>query len=186
MVAGLLVSYLPFSTRLMNGALTQIHRELEEAGVVSGAARLKVLTKVTLPLLLPPFLMGCIWVAAHAFRSTQHSTDAEHEGYSYDQRFSLQLWDTEGNFSGAAALGMLLVVCTMILTFMSRRLVQRAFSSWERDATQLLIFSALGEPNALSAVSDSAGTTERVTGPSTRIRRRSATRRLERNPRVCP
>jgi hypothetical protein len=88
----------------MNGALTQIHRELEEAGAVSGAARLKMLTKVTLPLLLPRFLMGCIWVAAHAFRSTQHSTDAEHEGYSYDQRFSLSALGYGREFFGSRSL----------------------------------------------------------------------------------
>jgi iron(III) transport system permease protein len=87
----------------MNGALTQIHRELEEAGVVSGAARLKVLTKVTLPLLLPPFLMGCIWVAAHAFRSRSIPLMLSTKGKATISVFSFQLWDTEGNFSGAAA-----------------------------------------------------------------------------------
>ena len=66
-MAGLLVTYLPFSTRLMNGALTQIHKELEEAGLVSGARRMTVLFKITLPLILPPFVMGFLWVASHSF-----------------------------------------------------------------------------------------------------------------------
>ncbi|MGH7848246.1 MAG: ABC transporter permease [Candidatus Binatia bacterium] len=134
MMVGLLVSYLPFSTRLMNGALTQIHRELEEAGVVSGAAHLRVLTKITLPLVLPPFLMGCIWVAAHAFRSLSIPLMLSTKDTATISVFLFQLWDTEGNFSGAAALGMLLVLFTMLLTFLSRRFVQHAFSSWERES----------------------------------------------------
>jgi iron(III) transport system permease protein len=134
MMVGLLVSYLPFSTRLMNGALTQIHRELEEAGVVSGAGRLRVLTKITLPLVLPPFLMGCIWVASHAFRSLSIPLMLSTKDTATISVFLFQLWDTEGNFSGAAALGMLLVLFTMLLTFLSRRFVQHAFSSWERES----------------------------------------------------
>jgi iron(III) transport system permease protein len=133
MVAGLLVNYLPFSTRLMNGALTQIHRELEEAGVVSGAARIKVLTKITLPLILPPFLMGCIWVAAHAFRSLSIPLMLSTKDTATISVFLFQLWDTEGNFSGAAALGILLVACTMVLTLSLRRFVQTALGSWERE-----------------------------------------------------
>ena len=134
MVAGLLVNYLPFCTRLMNGALTQIHRELEEAGVVSGAARIKVLTRITLPLIFPPFLMGYIWVAAHAFRSLSIPLMLSTKDTATISVFLFQLWDTEGNFSGAAALGILLVLCTMMLTLVTRRLVQHAFSSWERES----------------------------------------------------
>jgi iron(III) transport system permease protein len=133
MVAGLLVTYLPFSTRLMNGALTQIHKELEEAGIVSGARRLTVLMKITLPLILPPFIMGFIWVASHAFRSL---TVPLMLSTSETQTISVLLfflWDRNADFSGAAALGMLLIVAVTVLTLLSRRFVEEAFSGRQRS-----------------------------------------------------
>jgi len=132
MVAGLLVTYLPFSTRLMNGALTQIHKELEEAGMVSGARRLTVLMKITLPLILPPFVMGFIWVASHAFRSLTIPlmlSTPETETISVLLFF---LWDRNADFSGAAALGILLILVVSGLTLASRRLVEEAFSGRQR------------------------------------------------------
>jgi len=132
MVAGLLVTYLPFSTRLMNGALTQIHKELEEAGMVSGARRLTVLMKITLPLILPPFVMGFIWVASHAFRSLTIPlmlSTPETETVSVLLFF---LWDRNADFSGAAALGILLILVVTTLTLASRRLVEEAFSGRQR------------------------------------------------------
>ena len=132
MAAGMLVGYLPFSTRLMNGALTQIHRELEEAGMVSGARRLTVLTKITLPLVLPPFVMGMIWVSAHAFRSLSIPlmlSTPETETISVLLFF---LWDRNADFSGAAALGILLILAVTMLTLISRRLIEDAFSGRAR------------------------------------------------------
>jgi iron(III) transport system permease protein len=133
MVAGLLVTYLPFSTRLMNGALTQIHKELEEAGMVSGARRLTVLLKITLPLVLPPFVMGFIWVASHAFRSLTIPlmlSTPETETISVLLFF---LWDRNADFSGAAALGIILIITVSILTLLSRRFVEEAFSGRQRN-----------------------------------------------------
>jgi iron(III) transport system permease protein len=133
MVAGLLVTYLPFSTRLMNGALTQIHKELEEAGMVSGARRLTVLLRITLPLVLPPFVMGFIWVASHAFRSLTIPlmlSTPETETISVLLFF---LWDRNADFSGAAALGIILIITVSILTLLSRRFVEEAFSGRQRN-----------------------------------------------------
>ena len=39
----LVIGFLPFTTRIMNGAVIQIHKELEEASYVSGVARLRTL-----------------------------------------------------------------------------------------------------------------------------------------------
>jgi iron(III) transport system permease protein len=132
-VAGLLVTYLPFSTRLMNGALTQIHKELEEAGLMSGARRLTVLFRITLPLILPPFVMGFIWVASHALRSLTIPlmlSTPETETVSVLLFF---LWDRNADFSGAAALGVLLIITVTVLTLLSRRLVEDAFSGRQRQ-----------------------------------------------------
>ena len=68
-VLGLTVSYLAFGSRTMNGALSQIHVELEEAGTTSGAKWRTVMRKIVLPLMLPAFISGWIWVATHALRN---------------------------------------------------------------------------------------------------------------------
>ena len=132
MVAGLLVTYLPFSTRLMNGALTQIHKELEEAGMVSGARRITVLMRITLPLILPPFIMGFIWVASHAFRSLTIPLMLSTQETQTISVLLFALWDRNADFSGAAALGVLLIVVVTVLTLLSRRFVEDAFSGRQR------------------------------------------------------
>jgi iron(III) transport system permease protein len=132
MALGMMVGYLPFATRVMNGSLTQIHKELEEAGTVNGARAITVLMRVTLPLVLPAFLTGFIWVAAHAFRSLTMPLmlgSAETETISV---ILFNLWERDGDFSGAAALGMVLILITATLTMLARKFIQRAFGSWER------------------------------------------------------
>lgn len=60
--------FLTYATRLMGGAVVQIHKELEEASEVSGASRWMGFLTVTLPLLMPSFLNGWLWVAVHSLR----------------------------------------------------------------------------------------------------------------------
>jgi hypothetical protein len=66
---GLTASYIAFGSRTMNGALIQVHKELEEAAEVSGATPERILRGIMLPLVLPAFVSGWIWVASHSLRS---------------------------------------------------------------------------------------------------------------------
>jgi iron(III) transport system permease protein len=63
-----LTQYLPFGTRTIGAVLLQIHPELEEAAQTSGAGRVRILRRVTLPLVWPAIAAVWIWVAAHALR----------------------------------------------------------------------------------------------------------------------
>jgi ABC-type Fe3+ transport system permease subunit len=93
---------------------------------------LTVLMKITLPLILPPFVMGFIWVASHAFRSLTIPlmlSTPETETISVLLFF---LWDRNADFSGAAALGILLILVVSGLTLASRRLVEEAFTGRQR------------------------------------------------------
>jgi iron(III) transport system permease protein len=60
--------FLTYATRLMGGAVIQIHKELEEASEIAGATRAQVFWRITLPLLRPSFLNGWLWVVVHALR----------------------------------------------------------------------------------------------------------------------
>ena len=62
------VATLSYGTRMINGALIQIHRELEESAMVAGAGLAATLRAVLLPLLRPAILYAWIWVALLSYR----------------------------------------------------------------------------------------------------------------------
>jgi iron(III) transport system permease protein len=59
---------LSFTTRVLNGALLQIHGELEESAHVNGLPFLVTIWKVLLPLLKPAIVSLCLWNALLTFR----------------------------------------------------------------------------------------------------------------------
>jgi iron(III) transport system permease protein len=67
-IIGDIIRYLPFGVRIMSAVMVQVSRELEEAAYASGASRLATLRRILLPLALPAFVNGLLWVAAHAMK----------------------------------------------------------------------------------------------------------------------
>jgi iron(III) transport system permease protein len=123
-VLGLSTHYLAFGTRAMNGAVVQVSKELEEAARASGAGRMRMLFRITLPLILPAFISAWIWVVAHAMRAFSiplilASSDTE--------LISVRLWVMweRGEASKAAALGVMLIAALGLITALSRWLVVR-------------------------------------------------------------
>lgn len=62
------VASLSYGTRMMNGALIQIHRELEESATIAGARLGGTFRGVLLPLLRPALLYSWIWIALLTYR----------------------------------------------------------------------------------------------------------------------
>jgi iron(III) transport system permease protein len=62
------VATLSYGTRMINGALIQIHRELEESAMVAGAGLGSTLRSVLLPLLRPAIFYAWIWIALLSYR----------------------------------------------------------------------------------------------------------------------
>ncbi len=62
------VATLSYGTRMINSALIQIHRELEESAMVSGAGLTGIMRSVLLPLLTPTIMYAWIWIALLAYR----------------------------------------------------------------------------------------------------------------------
>ena len=60
--------FLAFGVRTMSTALIQIHKELSDAALVSGASWFTSFRKITLPLVWPQFVNGWLWVFAHSAR----------------------------------------------------------------------------------------------------------------------
>jgi iron(III) transport system permease protein len=59
---------LSFGSRITNSALIQIHHELEEAAMMSGASALDAMRLVIFPLLRPALVFGWLWIALLTFR----------------------------------------------------------------------------------------------------------------------
>jgi iron(III) transport system permease protein len=123
----LITQYVAFATRTTNAAITQIHKELEEAGEVSGATRLQILSQITLPLIRPPFIAAWVWVAAHAMRAFAIPfmlSSRENQTLSV---LLWQYWDEERNLPLASALGVLLTLALACLTFFARAITVKGF-----------------------------------------------------------
>jgi iron(III) transport system permease protein len=60
--------YLPYGMRSASGSIVQIHRELEEAGAMSGASWWQSFWYITMPLLRAGLVAGWIYIAIVSFR----------------------------------------------------------------------------------------------------------------------
>lgn len=121
---GLTASYIAFGSRTMNGALIQVHRELEEAAEVSGAQWRQILRRIVLPLVLPAFISGWIWVASHSLRAFSIPLML---GTRNSKVLSVIMWDLweQGGAGATAALGVMLIVALAVITVTGRWLVSR-------------------------------------------------------------
>ena len=124
----LITQYVAFTTRTTNAAITQVHKELEEAARISGVGRITTLMRVTLPLILPAFAAAWIWVAAHAVRAFSVPLMLASEGNWTLSVILWNIWDEQNALTMAAALGVVFISSLTLLTFCGRRFIVRAFS----------------------------------------------------------
>jgi iron(III) transport system permease protein len=59
---------LSYATRMTNSGLIQIHPELEESALMSGASAFGAFARISLPLLAPTLLYAWLWIALLIFR----------------------------------------------------------------------------------------------------------------------
>ncbi|MBI2358791.1 MAG: iron ABC transporter permease [Deltaproteobacteria bacterium] len=63
-----IIAFMSFATRTLNAAIIQIHTDLEDAGRVSGATVVRVLKRITAPLLKPALFAAWFWIMLLSFR----------------------------------------------------------------------------------------------------------------------
>ncbi len=116
--------FIAYGTRTTNGAMFQIHRELEEASAMSGAGWFSTFRGIVLPLLMPSLVAGWLWVAIHSGRELtvalllQSSSNRIISAYVFQQF-------TSGRLNLAAAAGVLLVLIIIVLVVLTRIAGQR-------------------------------------------------------------
>jgi iron(III) transport system permease protein len=128
MMLALMTRYIAFATRTSNSAMTQVHKELEEAARTSGASRITTLMRVTFPLLLPPFIGGWVWVFAHTIRSFSIPLMLATPGNDTIAVVMYHYWERKADFSLASTLGVAMLVSVGILTMLSRKFIAQGFT----------------------------------------------------------
>ena len=122
-----LARYLAFGTRLMHSAMLQIHQELEEASLASGAGHLWTFLSITVRLLLPAFLNGWLWVLTHAAKDFSVALMLASASSLLAANMIYSMF-TAGDYPRAAAMMVFLVLFNMVAVIIGRRWIIKAVS----------------------------------------------------------
>jgi iron(III) transport system permease protein len=120
LVIAMITENLAIGTRLMNGAITQIDRQLEDAGASSGATWLQTMRRITLPLLFPAFLNGLLLVFLASIRNLTQALILFTPGSIVVSTEIYAQWGF-GDTSLTAVLGVLMSIGTFTLALVLRR-----------------------------------------------------------------
>ncbi|MFQ5993349.1 MAG: ABC transporter permease subunit, partial [Nitrospiraceae bacterium] len=116
-MAAFVIARISFPTRVYNNALLQIHKELDEAGFVSGLGLLGVLRHVLVPLLAPATLYVWIWLALLSYRELTLAAFLTAKDNQTLPTLILS-FVTRGESTTAAALALFLVAFMVPLVFL--------------------------------------------------------------------
>jgi iron(III) transport system permease protein len=122
LIIAFLIGYMSYGTRVMNAAVLQVHKDLEEAAKISGAPQWRVFWRVFFPLLMPAFVGVWIWTVLHVVRAAGKPlilTDgAENEVLAV---VIWNMWD-EGYTEAVGAIGTMLMIVLLLMTMGVRAL----------------------------------------------------------------
>lgn len=125
LILGHLTIYIAFATRTMTSALIQIHKELGDAAMVSGASWATGLRRVILPLVWPQVANGWLWVAAHSARDLTIPLVLMTTNNVVIASVVYTMWDFP-DVPGAAAVSFMLVAALLVVVVPVQLLASRA------------------------------------------------------------
>ncbi len=116
-----ITKFMPYGIRASSASMIQINKELEEASLTAGGTWLQTFRKVILPLLMPGFTAGWIYISIIALRELSTSILL----YSYNSTvlsiMAFDLWEG-GQYTYVCALGVLMVLLLITMAFAARKL----------------------------------------------------------------
>lgn len=113
------IKYLPYGMRASSFSMHQIHKELEEASETCGSTWTATFSRIVLPLLLPGFIAGWIYVIAHSFRELSTSILLYRSGTEVLSVVIFELWDA-GQYPELSALGLTLVAILVTISAIAK------------------------------------------------------------------
>ncbi|MBI2360322.1 MAG: iron ABC transporter permease [Deltaproteobacteria bacterium] len=120
-----IIMFMSFATRTLNGAMIQIHPDLEEAGRTSGASLVRVLRRVTVPLLKPAVFFAWFWVLLLSLREVTVAVMLSSPDNIVLPVLIFTRWQA-GRSHEAAAAAVVFVLIACALLFLLRRRVEQA------------------------------------------------------------
>jgi iron(III) transport system permease protein len=117
--------HLPFAVRICSSGLAQLHPELEEAGLVSGASRATVMRRIVLLLIMPSIFASIMYVALRSFREYAASIFLAAPGTEVFSVIVLDMWEGgNSNILSAYVTMVMLMLGTAMFGFfrLSRRI----------------------------------------------------------------
>jgi iron(III) transport system permease protein len=121
-----LTKYLPIAFQTSNAALTSIHPELEEGARILGANPLRVFAEITVPLFKAGLIASWILIFMPSLRELSSSVLLFTTNTKVISVVILDFYQ-EGRLDIAAALGMVLIVITLIVVAFAYRILGRDF-----------------------------------------------------------
>jgi iron(III) transport system permease protein len=119
-----LTRYMPYGMRYSSTSMFQIGRELEESAQMSGAGWFQTFRRIVLPLLVPGFVAGWIYIFVVSFRELGSSVLLYSPGREV---LSIAIWQqwNDGLLPQLAALGVMLVGFLVLLVAVAYKLGAR-------------------------------------------------------------
>jgi iron(III) transport system permease protein len=122
MVIAFTISFVAYGTRTMNAAILQIHRDLEEAALMSGAAWWRTVRRIFVPLVMPSLVGLWIWAVLHAVRAAGLPLML-YQGAN-NQVLSITIWNmwTDGQIAQVGAVATIMILLLLTFTLLLRGL----------------------------------------------------------------
>jgi iron(III) transport system permease protein len=116
-----LTRFMPYGMRYASTSMFQIGRELEESAAMSGAGWLATFRRIVLPLLVPGFLAGWIYILIVSIRELGSSVLLYSPGHEV---LSIVIWEywRDGNLPYVGALGILMIGTLVVLVGIAYKL----------------------------------------------------------------
>ena len=108
------INWIAYGSRTTNSIMIQIHRELEEAGKVSGASTPRVFATIVLPLIAAGILNSWVWISMLSYREVTMALTLGSRQNTVVSTVIWQFW-SHGWVTQASALGVMLVVFALVV-----------------------------------------------------------------------
>lgn len=117
-----IIMFMSFATRTLNGAMIQIHPDLEEAGRTSGASLVRVIRRVTVPLLKPALFFAWFWVLLLSLREVTVAVMLSSPDNIVLPVLIFTRWQAGRSHEAAAAAVVFVLIAAVLLLLLQRRI----------------------------------------------------------------
>ena len=116
--------FLPYGMRFNTASLLQLHKELEESALLSGASWLTIFRRIVLPLLKPGLIAGWIYIVIVSIRELSSSVLLYSPG---SEVVSVVLWEMwqNGQYVQLSALGVMLIAALFVFVLAAQAFGRR-------------------------------------------------------------